>query len=130
VPALTRSQGSIVNNVSLAAIAPKPPADVVARFVDAFQHGDPNAAVALLTDDAKVTMPRALRVPQPRRDRSLLPHPGLLGTTDRAGVPTTANHQPAFGYYLPDPHTDIHRAAGLLVLTVIADHTNARKPPR
>ena len=35
----------------------KPAADVVARFVDAFQQGDLDGVVALLTDDAKVTMP-------------------------------------------------------------------------
>jgi RNA polymerase sigma-70 factor (ECF subfamily) len=33
-------------------------------------------------------------------------------------VPTRANNQPAFGYYLPDPTAPIFRASGLLVLTL------------
>jgi RNA polymerase sigma-70 factor (ECF subfamily) len=33
-------------------------------------------------------------------------------------VPTRANGQPAFGCYLPSPHTDIARAYGLIVLTL------------
>jgi RNA polymerase sigma-70 factor (ECF subfamily) len=40
-------------------------------------------------------------------------------------VPTNANHQPVFGYYLPDPHTDILRAGGILVLAVTADQISA-----
>lgn len=40
-------------------------------------------------------------------------------------VPTNANHQPAFGYYLPDPHVDILRAGGVLVLAVAADQISA-----
>jgi RNA polymerase sigma-70 factor (ECF subfamily) len=33
-------------------------------------------------------------------------------------VPTRANGQPAFGCYVPCPHTDIARPYGLLVLTL------------
>jgi RNA polymerase sigma-70 factor (ECF subfamily) len=40
-------------------------------------------------------------------------------------VPTNANHQPALGYYLPDPHVDILRAGGVLVLAVAADQISA-----
>jgi RNA polymerase sigma-70 factor (ECF subfamily) len=36
-------------------------------------------------------------------------------------VPTRANCQPAFGYYLSDPHAGVMRAGGLLVLTVDGD---------
>jgi RNA polymerase sigma-70 factor (ECF subfamily) len=36
-------------------------------------------------------------------------------------VPTRANHQPAFGYYLGDPRAPIVRASGVLVLTLDAD---------
>jgi RNA polymerase sigma-70 factor (ECF subfamily) len=36
-------------------------------------------------------------------------------------VPSRANNQPAFGYYLPDPNSPIWRANGLLVLTLAED---------
>ncbi len=93
-------------------------ADVVARFVEAFQKGDVDGLVALLTDDAKLTMP-----PEPTECRG----PVAIGNFYRdrgliAGhtklVPTSANCQPAFGYYRPDPYAEVHRAAGILVLAV------------
>jgi RNA polymerase sigma-70 factor (ECF subfamily) len=37
-------------------------------------------------------------------------------------VPTRANTQPAFGHYVKDPHADIGRAVGLLVLTLDGGH--------
>ena len=40
-------------------------------------------------------------------------------------VPTRANNQPAYGYYLPDPNANIHRASGILVLSVRADRISA-----
>ncbi len=36
-------------------------------------------------------------------------------------IPTRANSQPAFGQYVKDPHTDVGRALGLLVLTLDGD---------
>ena len=36
-------------------------------------------------------------------------------------VPTRANGQPAFAYYLPDPTAPILRANGLMVLTLAGD---------
>jgi RNA polymerase sigma-70 factor (ECF subfamily) len=40
-------------------------------------------------------------------------------------VPTRANGQPAFGCYLPDEHTAIARAYGLMVLTLEGDRISA-----
>ena len=40
-------------------------------------------------------------------------------------VPTRANGQPAFGFYLPDPQAPIARAYGLMVLTFAADRISA-----
>ena len=46
--------------------------ELVARFAEAFQSGDVDAVVALLTDDAWLTMPPApLELPGPARDRPL-----------------------------------------------------------
>jgi RNA polymerase sigma-70 factor (ECF subfamily) len=33
-------------------------------------------------------------------------------------VMTRANNAPAFGYYRPDPHADVYRASGLMVVSV------------
>ena len=36
-------------------------------------------------------------------------------------VPTRANNQPAFGYYLPGPNSSLWQASGLIVLTLSQD---------
>jgi RNA polymerase sigma-70 factor (ECF subfamily) len=92
--------------------------EVVDQFVDAFQRGDLDGVVALLTDDAKVTMP-----PEPYEFRGRAAIADFYRTQGiwRPGlklIVTGANNQPAIAYYLPDPNANIHRAAGLLVLTL------------
>jgi RNA polymerase sigma-70 factor (TIGR02960 family) len=99
--------------------------DIVGRFADALQTGDADAVVALLTDDAWLTMP-----PEPYeyhgpsaigaflRDRALRRGSPLL-------VPTRANTQPAFGVYFPTPQTDIARPYAILVLTLESDRISA-----
>jgi RNA polymerase sigma-70 factor (ECF subfamily) len=96
--------------------------EVVGRFAEAVEAGDVESVLALLTDDAWVTMP-----PQPYeyqgaeaigrflRDRAVNRGAPLLL------VPTRANGQPAFGCYFPCPHTDIARPYGLMVLTLAGD---------
>ena len=100
-------------------------AGAVARFVDAFEQGDVDALVALLTDDARVTMP-----PEPfefRGPRAIAEFFGSLGFWGHGlkMVPTRANNQPAFGYYRPDPNASILRAGGLLVVSVTGDQISA-----
>jgi RNA polymerase sigma-70 factor (ECF subfamily) len=92
---------------------------LVGRFADAVERGDVDEMVALLTDDALLTMP-----PQPleyqghRAIAAFLRHRAeLRGATLRV-VPTRANTQPAFGCYLPDPHAAIARPYGFFVLTL------------
>ncbi|HEX5616791.1 MAG TPA: nuclear transport factor 2 family protein, partial [Solirubrobacteraceae bacterium] len=96
--------------------------EVAGRFADAVESGDLDALVALLTDDAWVTMPPAPHQYQGRaaiaaflRDRATR-RGGLLRV-----VPTRANGQPAFGCYFPAPHTAIARPYGLCVLTLDGD---------
>jgi RNA polymerase sigma-70 factor (ECF subfamily) len=94
--------------------------ELVARFIAAFEGGDVEGVVALLTDDASLTMP-----PQPleyvgpaaiARFLSTVPGGGRL---DRFRlIPTRANGQPAFGCYLRDVHAPIAHAYGLMVLTL------------
>lgn len=93
------------------------------RFVEAFENSDVDGLVALLTDDALLTMP-----PQPLEYQG---HDAIAAfLADRfathAGrrirlVPTRANTQPAFGHYIEDAHSPIGRFFGVLVLTLEGD---------
>jgi RNA polymerase sigma-70 factor, ECF subfamily len=100
--------------------------DVVGRFADAVEAGDIDGMVALLTDDAWVTMP-----PEPHEYQGR----GAIGVflrdrESRRGaplrlVPTRANTQPAFACYLPIPDTDIARPYAIFVLTLQDDQISA-----
>jgi RNA polymerase sigma-70 factor (TIGR02960 family) len=100
--------------------------EIVARVTTAFETGDVNELLALLTDDVSVTMP---------------PIPGELdGREDAAGyfrktlflpgrstriLPTRANGQPALATYVRDPQTGLYRANGIAVLTLSGRHISA-----
>jgi RNA polymerase sigma-70 factor (ECF subfamily) len=95
---------------------------LVGRFADAVQSGDVDDLLALLTDDALLTMP-----PQPLEYQGHEPIGAFLrqraelrGAPLRV-VPTRANTQPAFGCYLPDAQAAIARPYGLIVLTLEGD---------
>ena len=100
--------------------------EIVGRLADAFEMGDIDGVVALLTDDAWLTMP-----PAPYEYQGHAAIAAFLN--DRAGrrgaplrlVPTGANGQPAFGCYFPSPQTQIARPYGLLVLTLEGDEISA-----
>jgi RNA polymerase sigma-70 factor (TIGR02960 family) len=97
--------------------------ELVGRFADAFINGSVDQLVALLTDDAWVTMP-----PEPFEYQGLdaiaefFTHAfaSRAGRNDRL-VPTRANGQPAFGHYLGDVHSPIVRGVGVIVLTLDGD---------
>ncbi len=95
---------------------------LVGRFVDAFESADVERVVALLTADAWLTMP-----PEPLEYQG---HAAIArffldrswwGVRAVRLVPTRANNQPAFGYYLQDALTPIAHAHGLVVLTLEGD---------
>jgi RNA polymerase sigma-70 factor (TIGR02960 family) len=99
---------------------------IVGRFADAFQSGDVDGLVALLTDDALLTMPPLPLVYQGResiaRFLSTVPAGGSI---DRFRlVPTRANEQPAFGMYLKDPLCAIARATALMVVDLEGDRVS------
>jgi RNA polymerase sigma-70 factor (ECF subfamily) len=101
--------------------------ELVARFAEAFEHDDVEGVVALLTDDAWVTMP-----PEPWEYHGAEAIARFLAdrVVGRGGrrvrlVPTRANGQPAFGHYLEDPHAPVGRFAGVLVLTLEGDRIAA-----
>ncbi|TVZ06411.1 sigma-70 family RNA polymerase sigma factor [Trebonia kvetii] len=105
---------------------PKSPAEavIVDRFVSAFERFDLDELVALLTDEARLTMP-----PEPAEHRGPQPIAGfLLGThagQDLKFLPTRANGQPALALYIPDPSAPIWRASGLIVLTLQGNQISA-----
>jgi RNA polymerase sigma-70 factor (TIGR02960 family) len=107
-------------------LAPRPDSarerELGGRFAEAVERGDVDAMVALLSDDALLTMPPLPLVYQGQEAIA-----AFLGWREEVRgaplrlVPTRANTQPAFGCYLPDAHAAIARARGLFVLTLEGD---------
>jgi len=102
--------------------------ELVGRFVEAFENSDVDRIVELLTDDAWLTMPPEPLEYQGRTAiaefyRFYRSH-GWGARTARL-VPTRANGQPAFGYYVRDAACPIMRATGLVVLTLRDDGISA-----
>jgi RNA polymerase sigma-70 factor (ECF subfamily) len=105
-----------------AAPAPDSPSEraTVAEFVRAYEAGDLDALVALLTDDVFLSMP-PLPFEYEGRDVVARFYASMIGSGRRFDlVPTRANGQPAFGAYLRAP-TGIRHGTGLLVLTLTGD---------
>ncbi|GGK84168.1 RNA polymerase sigma factor [Planomonospora parontospora subsp. parontospora] len=99
---------------------------IVADFVRAFEAGDVDAIVALLTDDAWLTMPPLpLEYRGPDAIRNFLATVALRDGLRYTLIATRANGQPAFGCYLRDPRTPILHAHGVLVLTLTRDRITA-----
>jgi RNA polymerase sigma-70 factor (TIGR02960 family) len=95
---------------------------LVGRFADAVQSGDIDDIVALLTDDALLTMPPLpLEYQGQAPIAAFLRHRAELRGTPLRVVPTRANTQPAFGCYLPDAQAAIARPYGMIVLTLAGD---------
>jgi RNA polymerase sigma-70 factor (ECF subfamily) len=123
---LKRARASLQRQQAAARREPPPaggsPAEdaVVAKFVRAWESADLGALVALLTDDAFISMP-----PMPfeyeGRDVAARFCASLLGADRRFDLmPTRANGQPAFGAYLRAPD-GIRNGTGLYVLTLAGD---------
>src|SRR5213078_311768 len=102
--------------------APNSPAEqaLVADFVRAYQAGDVDALVSLLTADVRLSMP-----PIPLEYHGLDAVTRFYSTVFRDRnyvlVPTRANGQPAFGAYLLTGANAIRHAAGLLVLDLAGE---------
>ncbi len=101
--------------------------ELVSAFADAIQGDDIDRVVALLTDDALITMP-----PEPLEWQGRDAIHAFLTQRAQARrpqslrlVPTRANGQPAFGYYVQDMHAPIARCHGLFVLTLSEDGISA-----
>jgi RNA polymerase sigma-70 factor (ECF subfamily) len=102
--------------------APDSPSErvIVAKFVSAYESGDVDALVGLLTDDVFLSMPP---IPLEYQGRDIVARlfSSIFGSGRRVDlVPTRANGQPAFGAYLRVP-TGIRHGTGLFVLTLTGD---------
>jgi hypothetical protein len=105
--------------------APAPPPNstaeqqLVDRLTRAFETADVDGIVAMLTEDAWLTMPP---LPLEYQGRELAAT-FLTATALRPGwtarlIPTRANGQPAFGFYACDPQTGDFYTVGPMVLTL------------
>jgi RNA polymerase sigma-70 factor (TIGR02960 family) len=106
-----------------AAAPPRSPAEqrLVVQLTQAFEAADVAGVVALLTEDAWLTMPP---LPLEYQGRDLAAR--FLTMAFRRGrkyrlIATRANGQPAFGVYMSDPHAPVLHAIGLIVLTLAGD---------
>jgi RNA polymerase sigma-70 factor (TIGR02960 family) len=93
--------------------------ELVARLTRAYEAGDVDALVALLTDDVLLAMP-PVALEYYGRDLAARFYASVAfrqGRTYRL-VATRANGQPAFGAYVRAPQAGIPRANGLMVLTL------------
>ncbi|WP_406397508.1 sigma-70 family RNA polymerase sigma factor [Streptomyces sp. NBC_00879] len=93
---------------------------LVSEFVRAYESGDLEALVALLTDDVFISMPP---IPLEYEGRDIVSRlfAGIFHSGRRVDlVPTRANGQPAFGAYLR-ASTGTRHGTGLFVLTLTGD---------
>jgi RNA polymerase sigma-70 factor, ECF subfamily len=122
--ALKRARAGLLQAPSAQREPPPPPGSpaekkVVEQLTRAFEAADVAGIVALLTDDAWLTMPP---LPLQYQGRELAAR-FLVATAFRPGwtarlIATGANRQPAFGFYVRDPQARVSHAVGLLVLTL------------
>jgi len=131
--ALKRARAALGRQLPAAAGQdPPPPPDsaaereLIARLTRAYDAGDVDGIVALLTDDVQLRMPP---VPLEYQGRELAAR-FLTVVAFRQGrtyrlVATRANGQPAFGSYVRDPLTGVAHANGLLVFTLAGDRISA-----
>ena len=93
---------------------------LLATFVRAWESGDVDALVALLTADVSVSMPP---IPLEYHGRDVVARfcASLMRRRSHDLVPTRANGQPAFGAYLRAPTGGIRHGTGLFVLTLTGD---------
>jgi RNA polymerase sigma-70 factor (TIGR02960 family) len=97
---------------------------LLANFVRAWESGDVDALVALLTIDVSVSMPP---IPLEYHGREVVARffASLMRRRSHDLVPTRANGQPAFGAYLRAPSGGIRHGTGLFVLTIAGDRISA-----
>jgi RNA polymerase sigma-70 factor (ECF subfamily) len=128
---LQRARATLESRNPRAEHAPAPRSGAERKLVDAFaaafEAGDVDGVVALLTDDAWLTMPPApLEYQGPEAIGAFFRAVPARGELTRFRfVPTRANGQAALGMYLADEHGGIAHATGILVLTFAGERISA-----
>ncbi len=100
--------------------------EIVARVTAAFETGNADELVALLSEDVSVTMPPIpgeCRGPEDA-DRYFRKTSFRPGRTTRT-VPTRANGQPTLATYVRDPQTGLYHATGIAVFTLSGGRISA-----
>ena len=129
--ALKRARAALQYRRAQADRKPPPPDSaqeraLVRRFIRAYEAGEVDEVVALLTEDAWLIMPPVPLQYQGREAAArFLAATGCLPGRSARLVPTRANGQPAFGVYVRDPHAPVAHATGILVLTLADSQISA-----
>jgi RNA polymerase sigma-70 factor (ECF subfamily) len=99
---------------------------LVAKLTHAYEVGDVDALVALLTEDVLVSMP-PLPLEYEGLEMARRFHDTVVFRNGRRFrmVPTRANGQPAFGAYQIDAAGGPSHAIGLIAVTLAGDHVRA-----
>ena len=130
--ALKRARAALQYRRAQSAERKPPPPDsaqeraLVQRFTQAYEAGDVNQVVALLTKDAWLIMPPIpLQYQGRERIARFLAETGFRPGKAARLVPTRANGQPAFGLYARDPQAPVAHASGILVLALAGSQISA-----
>jgi RNA polymerase sigma-70 factor (ECF subfamily) len=91
---------------------------VLERYVRAWETADVAGLVALLRDDAVVSMPPAVFLTGPAMIRAFLTDSVLVGGTRVRMVPVGANRMPAFAIYSGSPSEAVVRPYAVVLLDV------------
>jgi RNA polymerase sigma-70 factor, ECF subfamily len=107
---------------TLSALGDEAVRELAERYVDAWERNDVDAVVAMLAEDALLTMPP---IPSWYRGRDavrdLLARLPLSGTSRWRLVPASANGQLAFGQYVWDDTAERFAGHGMSLLTLTGD---------
>src|SRR5918998_704762 len=100
--------------------------EIVKTYVDAWERGDVEAVVALLTEDAAIAMPPLASWFGPGREvfREFLERWPLSGAWRWRVVQTRANGEPALGFYAWDEEAEAYLPFALNVLTLRGDRVS------
>jgi len=99
---------------------------LLAKLVDAFERGDVDGVVSLMSEDAWVRMPPVPGEVQGRELARRYFATAAFGEGRRYRlVPTRANGQPAFGVYLVDRTSGVAHSFGLFVITLSVGEVSA-----
>jgi RNA polymerase sigma-70 factor (ECF subfamily) len=95
-------------------------ADLLAKYVDAFERYDIERFVTLLHDDAVMSMPPfSLWIQGSSKIGEFMALPGPSACAGSKLIPVRANGCPAFAQYKPDPELDGYTPWGLQVLEIV-----------